>query len=56
MANGNKHEVKFVAEKNVKEPVHVAFVKKGGNAVSFDAHKTVKEKVVVDFKARNKKK
>ena len=56
MAKGKKHHVKFDAEKAVSKPVRVKFERKDGTAANFPAHKKVKEKIEVDFMAKNKKK
>ena len=54
MAKPQKHPVSFMAEKKVKVPEQVAFVKKTGEVISFPAHKKIKMPVEVDFEARNK--
>ena len=48
------HKVSFKAKKKVSVPVKVGFETKSGNDVSFSAHKTVKKKVPVSFRAKNK--
>jgi hypothetical protein len=49
-----KHHVHFEATKTVKEPVVIDFRTSDGKEVTFNAHKPEKEKVKVDFMARNK--
>jgi len=49
-----KHTVSFKAKRKVSVPVKVDFETKSGNEVSFPAHKTVKKKVPVSFRAKNK--
>ena len=49
-----KHTVKFVATKMVKEPTDVTFKTKAGKRVEFEAEKPVKEKVKVQFQAKDK--
>jgi hypothetical protein len=48
------HKVSFKAKKDVSVPVKVGFETKSGSDVSFSAHKTVKKKVPVSFRAKNK--
>lgn len=50
-----RHHVRFKAEKDVSKPVRVSFEREDGTKVSFPAHQTVKEKVLVDFMAKNNK-
>jgi len=56
MTEPKRHHVRFEAEKKVSKPAQVKFTTEDGTKVSFPAHKKVKEKVDVDFMARNKKK
>jgi hypothetical protein len=56
MTKTKRHHVKFEAEKPVPKPVRVKFQREDGTEANFPAHKKVKEKVPVDFMARNKKK
>jgi hypothetical protein len=49
-----KHTVSFKAKRKVSVPVKVDFETKSGNEVSFPAHKTVKKKVPVSFRGKNK--
>jgi len=49
-----KHTVKFVATKTVNEPTEVKFTTKAGKKVDFEAEKPVKEKVKVQFQAKDK--
>jgi hypothetical protein len=51
-----RHHVKFEAKKDVSEPVRVSFERADGTKVTFPAHQKVKEKVLVDFMAKNEKK
>lgn len=51
-----RHHVKFRAEKDVSAPVRVGFERADGTRVTFPAHEKVKEKVLVHFMAKNKKK
>jgi len=51
-----RHHVRFEAEEKVSKPVRVNFTTKDGSKVSFPAHKKMKEKVDVDFMAKNPKK
>ncbi len=51
-----RHHVRFKAEKPVSKPVQVKFQTGEGTKVNFPAHKKVKEKVDVEFMAKNKKK
>jgi hypothetical protein len=51
-----RHHVKFKAEKDVSEPVRVSFERADGTKVTFPAHQTVKERVLVNFMAKVKKK
>lgn len=55
MSKPKRHHVKFEADKKVSKPVQVKFTTEDGSKVSFPAHKKVKEKVDVDFMAKNKK-
>ncbi len=55
MAKPERHHVKFIAEKTVKEPTKVKFEMKSGDRVDFVATKPVREEVAVSFMARNKK-
>jgi len=50
----SKHTVSFKASKKVSVPVKVGFETKSGDEVSFSAHKTVKKKKLVRFRAKNK--
>ena len=56
MAKPKKHHVSFVAEEKVSKPVRVNFERSDGTKANFRAHKKEKERVVVDFMARNKRK
>ena len=47
------HKVSFKANKKVSVPVKVDFQTKSGE-VAFAAHKVVKKKVPVSFRAKNK--
>lgn len=51
-----RHHLRFTATEKVSEPAKISFTKKDGTKLSFEGHKDVKEKVDVDFMARNKKK
>jgi hypothetical protein len=46
--------VKFMAKKPVSVPVKVGFKTGDGKKVAFSAHKTVKKKVPVSFRAKRK--
>lgn len=48
-----KHTVKFKAKKPVSVPVDINFKTDEGKKVSFPAHKTVKKKVTVKFRAKD---
>jgi hypothetical protein len=48
------HRVSFEATKFEREPVKVRFDRKDGSKVSFRAHKTVRRRKPVSFRARNK--
>jgi hypothetical protein len=49
-----KHVVQFIANKPVSVPVKVEFKAKSGKKVDFGAHKTVKKKVTIKFRAKDK--
>jgi hypothetical protein len=56
MAQPKKHHVSFVAEEKVSKPIRVKFERSDGTEANFPAHKKEKERVRVDFMAKNKKK
>lgn len=56
MAMPKRRQVRFIAEKTVKEPTRVKFETKSGDRVNFVAKKPVREKVEVSFTAKNGKK
>jgi hypothetical protein len=47
-------QVRFTAKKKKKVPVKVGFKTAAGRKVAFKAHKTVKKKVPVSFRAKRK--
>ena len=49
-----KRAVKFVAIKTVTKPATVEFKTKSGKTVSFKALRTVKQRQVVNFRAKKK--
>ncbi len=56
MSKPKRHHVGFDAEQRVSKPARVKFTTEDGTKVSFPAHKKVKQKVHVDFMAKNRKK
>lgn len=47
------HKVSFKANKKVSVPVKVDFETRGGKEIKFAAHKDVKKRVPVSFRAKN---